>query len=124
QELADKGATVIITADCGSTAHAAADLARKLGVDLIITDHHQCPTELPNAYALVNPWRMDCLYPCDYLCGAGVAFKLVQALADALLPDGRAAMEPLLDMVAVATVADITPLLCHNRRMLLSGLNI
>src|SRR5437764_1161577 len=123
-ELAALGANVIITADCGSTAHAAADLARELGVDLIITDHHQCPTELPNAYALVNPWRLDCGYPCDYLCGAGVAFKLVQALAEAVLPDGRAAMEPLLDLVAVATVADIMPLLGENRRLVLAGLNI
>ena len=124
QELAEKGATVIITADCGSSSHAAADLARTLGVDLIVTDHHQCPAELPSAYALVNPWRPDCGYPCDYLCGAGVAFKLVQALADALLPGGRATMEPLLDLVAVATVADIMPLLGENRRLVLAGLNI
>src|ERR1051326_1779679 len=123
-ELAQAGAQVIITADCGSTSHEAADLARRLGVDLIVTDHHQCPDELPNAYALVNPWRPDCGYPCDYLCGAGVAFKLVQALAEALLPDGRAAMEPLLDLVAVATVADIMPLIGENRRLVLAGLNI
>ena len=113
-----------MTADCGSTSHDAADLARKLGVDLIITDHHQCPPVLPDAFALVNPWRPDCGYPCDYLCGAGVAFKLIQALADALLPDGRAAMEPLLDLVAVATVADIMPLLGENRRLVLAGLRI
>jgi single-stranded-DNA-specific exonuclease len=124
QELARDGAQVIITADCGSTSHGAADLARQLGVDLIVTDHHQCPDQLPSAYALVNPWRPDCGYPCDYLCGAGVAFKLVQALAEALLPDGRAAMEPLLDLVAVATVADIMPLLGENRRLVLAGLNI
>jgi single-stranded-DNA-specific exonuclease len=124
QELAAAGASVIVTADCGSTSHAAADLARVLGVDLIVTDHHQCPAELPAAYALVNPWRPDCGYPCDYLCGAGVAFKLVQALADAVLPQGRAAMEPLLDLVAVATVADIMPLLGENRRLVLAGLNI
>src|SRR5438874_6786814 len=124
QELAAAGADVIVTADCGSTSHAAADLARQLGVDLIVTDHHQCPPQLPDAYALVNPWRPDCAYPCDYLCGAGVAFKLVQALADAILPQGRAAMEPLLDLVAVATVADIMPLLEENRRLVLAGLNI
>ena len=124
QELAEAGADVIITADCGSASHAAADLARELGVDLIVTDHHQCPSELPSAYALVNPWRPDCGYPCDYLCGAGVAFKLVQALADAVLPQGRAAMEPLLDLVAVATVADIMPLIGENRRLVLAGLNI
>src|SRR5919202_4416132 len=124
QELAAAGAEVIITADCGSTSHTAADLARELGVDLIVTDHHQCPPELPSAYALVNPWRPDCGYPCDYLCGAGVAFKLVQALADALLPEGRAAIEPLLDLVAVATVADIMPLVGENRRLVLKGLRI
>src|SRR6266700_4513345 len=60
EELAGAGANVIITADCGSSSHAAADLARKHGVDLIVTDHHQCPEELPSAYALVNPWRPDC----------------------------------------------------------------
>jgi single-stranded-DNA-specific exonuclease len=124
QELATGGSNVIVTADCGSTSHEAADLARRLGVDLIVTDHHQCPEQLPNAYALVNPWRPDCGYPCDYLCGAGVAYKLVQALADALLAQGRAAMEPLLDLVAVATVADIMPLLGENRRLVLAGLNI
>jgi single-stranded-DNA-specific exonuclease len=123
-ELAEAGAQVIVTADCGSTAHDAARLARELGIDLIVTDHHQCPAELPVAYALVNPWRPDCAYPCDYLCGAGVAFKLVQALADALLPEGRAAVEPLLDLVAVATVADIMPLIGENRRLVLAGLRI
>jgi single-stranded-DNA-specific exonuclease len=124
EELGQAGAEVIITADCGSTAHAAADRARELGIDLIITDHHQCPDQLPASYALVNPWRLDCAYPCDHLCGAGVAFKLLQGLADALLPEGRAAMEPLLDLVAVATVADIMPLLGENRRLVLAGLRI
>jgi single-stranded-DNA-specific exonuclease len=123
-ELADAGAQVIVTADCGSTAHDAARLARERGIDLLVTDHHQCPSELPCAYALVNPWRPDCAYPCDYLCGAGVAFKLVQALADALLPEGRAAVESLLDLVAVATVADIMPLIGENRRLVLAGLRI
>jgi single-stranded-DNA-specific exonuclease len=124
EELAAAGAQVIVTADCGSSSHAAALVAKELAIDLIVTDHHQCPAELPVAYALVNPWRPDCEYPCDYLCGAGVAFKLVQALADSLLPEGREAMEPLLDLVAVATVADIMPLLGENRRLVLAGLNI
>src|SRR5918912_64058 len=124
EELASRGAQVIITADCGSTAHDAASRARDLGIDLIVTDHHQCPPELPPAFALVNPWRSDCAYPCDYLCGSGVAFKLVQALAEALLPQGRAAMEPLLDLVAVATVADIMPLIGENRRLVIAGLRI
>lgn len=123
-ELADAGAHVIVTADCGSTAHDAAAVARDRGVDLIITDHHQCPPRLPAAYALVNPWRTDCAYPCDYLCGAGVAFKLLQALGDRLHPAGRVAVEGLLDLVAVATVADIMPLLGENRRLVLRGLEI
>jgi single-stranded-DNA-specific exonuclease len=123
-ELAERGAQVIITADCGSSSHAAADLARRLGVDLLITDHHQCPPELPDAYAVVNPWRPDCRYPFDYLCGAGMAFKLLQALADALHREGRAAMEPLLDLVALATVADVMPLVGENRRLVMRGLEI
>ena len=123
-ELADGGARVIVTADCGSSAHEAAELARARGVDLVVTDHHQCPPELPAAFALVNPWRPDCAYPCDYLCGAGVAFKLLQALADRLHPEGRLAMEPLLDLVAVATVADIMPLVGENRRLVMAGLRI
>jgi single-stranded-DNA-specific exonuclease len=124
EELAGRGAQVIVTADCGSTAHQAARRARELGVDLIVTDHHQCAPELPETFALVNPWRRDCGYPCDYLCGSGVAFKLLQGLAEALLPAGRAAMEPLLDLVAVATVADIMPLLGENRRLVIAGLRI
>lgn len=123
-ELAGQGARVIVTADCGSTAHLAADRARALGIDLIITDHHQCPADLPDAYAVVNPWRADCAYPFDHLCGAGVAYKLLQALADMCLPEGRAAMEPLLDLVAVATVADVMPLLGENRRLVVGGLRI
>jgi single-stranded-DNA-specific exonuclease len=124
EELAARGAQVIVTADCGSTAHAAASRAHELGIDLIVTDHHQCPPELPPTFALVNPWRGDCAYPCDYLCGSGVAFKLLQALAEALLPQGRPAMEPLLDLVAVATVADIMPLIGENRRLVIAGLRI
>src|SRR5262245_45432375 len=123
-ELADAGAQVIVTADCGPPAHDAAEPPRQRGIDLIVTDHHQCPPVLPSAYALVNPWRPDCEYPCDYLCGAGVSFKLVQALADELLPEGRAAVESLLDLVAVATVADIMPLIGENRRLVLAGLRI
>lgn len=123
-ELYGHGARVIVTADCGSTAFAAADRARDLGVDLLITDHHQCTGELPRVHALVNPWRPDCQYPCDFLCGAGVAYKLLQALADRLHPDGRAVMEPLLDLVAVATVADIMPLVGENRKLVMQGLRI
>lgn len=124
EELAQLGTAVIVTADCGSSSHAAALRARELGVDLIVTDHHQLSGDLPEAYAVVNPWRPDCAYPFDYLCGAGVAYKLLQALADAVHPQGRPVMEPLLDLVALATVADIMPLVGENRRLVLAGLAI
>ncbi|MBI4492523.1 MAG: single-stranded-DNA-specific exonuclease RecJ [Chloroflexi bacterium] len=123
-ELAERGATVIVTADNGTSAFAAAERARERGVDLIVTDHHQCTHSLPPAYALLNPHRPDDGYPFKGLCGAGVAYKLLQGLADALLPEGRAAMADLLDLVAVATVADIMPLTDENRRLVLQGLQL
>lgn len=121
-ELADQGARVIVTADNGSSAFRAAVRAREREVDLIVTDHHQCPPALPPAYAVLNPHRPGDAYPFKGLCGAGVAYKLLQGLADALLPQGRAAMANLLDLVAIATVADIMPLLDENRHLVLQGL--
>lgn len=123
-ELADRGARVIVTADNGSSAFSAAARAVERGVDLIVTDHHQCPPDLPPAYALLNPHRPGDPYPCKGLCGAGVAYKLLQGLADALLPGGRAEMAELLDLVAVATVADIMPLVDENRSLVLRGLQL
>src|SRR5437764_157297 len=75
-----RGTSLIITTDCGSSDVEAIAYAKTLGIDVIITDHHHPPEQLPPAYAMINPWRPDCQYSERYLCGAGIAFKLVQAL--------------------------------------------
>jgi single-stranded-DNA-specific exonuclease len=124
EELAGQGAVIIITADNGSSAFPAAQRALELGVDLVVTDHHQCPPVLPPTFALINPHRPDDVYPFKGLCGAGVAYKLLQGLADTMLPEGRAAMLELMDMVAVATVADIMPLVDENRHLVMQGLQL
>src|SRR5213593_4893406 len=118
--LAADGARVIVSVDCGVTAVQEAALARELGVDLIVTDHHHPPMELPRAYALVNPRR-----PADPslekdLAGAGVAL----VLARALLGDIRYALrdDELLQLVALATVADVVPLRGANRALTRAGL--
>lgn len=119
--LASQGARVIVSVDCGIRASAAARRARDLGVDLIITDHHEPETELPQAVAVINPKRPDCMYPEKYLAGAGVALKLVQAL----LADGPAPPEVLLSfikMAAIGTMADVVPLVGENRVIAKFGL--
>lgn len=117
------GARVLLTADCGILAHQAVRSARDAGVEVVITDHHTPGATLPDALAVVNPNRPDCGYPEKGLCGTGVAFKLCQAVTAAL---GRDA-EPLrwhLDLVALATVADIMPLSGENRVMVHYGLKV
>ncbi|GHU82358.1 hypothetical protein FACS1894196_0560 [Clostridia bacterium] len=107
-------ARLLITVDCGVTCPEEAALAASLGLDLIITDHHEPPERLPTAVAVVDPLLGD--YPFRRLCGAGVAFKLVQALF------GLEAAEPLLELAALATVADMVPLLGENRALTHLGL--
>lgn len=112
--LLAKDTGLLITVDCGITSVVEAELAKSLGLDLIITDHHEPPETLPDALAIVNP--LLGVYPFRRLCGAGVAFKLAQALF------GAAAVEPLLELVALATVADLVPLLRENRVLVHFGL--
>jgi single-stranded-DNA-specific exonuclease len=112
--------TLVITTDCGSSDVAAVAHAQTLGIDIIVTDHHQPPAELPQAYALVNPWRKDCTYGERTLCGVGIAFKLAQAL---LRAHGREAEAgEYLDLVAVGTVGDVAPLLGENHTLVRLGL--
>lgn len=116
------GASTIVTCDCGITAHKAVAAARKAGFRVIVTDHH-LPTELPDADAVVNPRRQDCEYPCKDLCGTGVAFKLAQALMGELsVPENT--QYHFLDLIALATVADIVPLIDENRVMVHHGLKL
>jgi single-stranded-DNA-specific exonuclease len=118
---AESGASLIVTVDCGTTAHEAVTEARGRGVEVIVTDHHAPGPSLPDAFAVVNPNRTDCPYPNKALSGAGVAFKLCQGLVEAV---GRPHEElhPFLDLVALATVADLMPLKGENRALVRFGL--
>ncbi len=107
-------ATVVLTCDCGTTAHAAADALRAAGVDLIISDHHLPSGPLPTAYAVINPRRVDCTSRDKDLAAVGVAYKL--ALAVTRLAGGdEQAVHRQLDLVALATIADVAPLRGENR---------
>ena len=119
---AGRGVRLVISVDTGIRAFAAAEAAARLGVDLIITDHHLAQDVpdlpgLPNALAILNPNQPGCGYACKHLCGAGVAFKLAQALLEAWDADrARGKILPsFLKMLAIATVADAVPLLGENR---------
>jgi single-stranded-DNA-specific exonuclease len=117
------GAAVILTGDCGIVAHEAVERARALGVDVIVTDHHTPGPTLPLAAAVVNPNRGDCGYPDKGLAGVGVAYKVCCALAESLgFPVERLA--GFLDLVALATIADLAPLTAENRALVRWGLKI
>jgi single-stranded-DNA-specific exonuclease len=120
EKLAQSGVNLIVSVDCGISGHDQAHLCNQLGVDLIITDHHEPPDAIPDAYAVVNPKREDCQYPHKGLAGVGVAFKLVQAL----WRDDITELRPFLDLVALGTVADIVPLLDENRFLVSEGLSV
>ncbi|HEY4052037.1 MAG TPA: single-stranded-DNA-specific exonuclease RecJ, partial [Acidobacteriaceae bacterium] len=128
---AQEGVRLVISVDSGIRAFAAAEMAERLSLDLIITDHHlpeqpaSSGSRLPRALAILNPNQGDCGYACKHLCGAGVAFKLSQALLEAR--DVARAREKILPsflkMLAIATVADAVPLLGENRVFLRLGLD-
>jgi single-stranded-DNA-specific exonuclease len=125
-DLADRGARVVVTVDCGIRAGVELTAARRRGLDVIITDHHALPEDLPDALAVINPRRPDCRYGFSELAGVGLAFKLAQGL---LRVHGQVAGRPplaeesLLDLVAVGTVADVVPLLGENRALVARGLD-
>ncbi len=124
EQAADRGIRLIVSVDTGIRAFAAAETAERRGIDLIVTDHHLPQAEgVPKALAVVNPNQQGCEYPCKSLCGAGVAFKIAQAL---LVESGRERLLPsFLKMVAIATIADAVPLMGENRvfaRLGLEGL--
>ncbi len=123
--LADTGVSVLITVDCGISNLEEISLAQSLGIDVIVTDHHLPHSALPPAYAVLNAHRDGDPYPFKGLCGTGVAFKLVEALIQKGsfgLPDGWEKW--LLDLVALATVADMVPMLGENRVLVKFGLTV
>jgi single-stranded-DNA-specific exonuclease len=120
--LFDQGVQLIVTVDNGIRSVDDVVFGRELGLDFIITDHHTPGTEIPQALAVINPKQPDCPYPYKQLAGVGLAYKLSQAL----LQDGGAEMglmaDDLLDLVAIGTVADVTPLTGENRELVTRGL--
>ena len=111
---------VVVSADCGIRSVMAARCAREVGVDLIVTDHHEPDEELPSALAVINPKRRDCSYPDKNLAGVGVALKLVQALGER---SGRQNwLKGFLKIAAIGTLADVVPLVGENRIIAKAGL--
>ncbi len=128
RKLRSRGAGLVITVDCGISSVAEAKLAREIGLEMVITDHHEPASELPDAAAVVDPKIVGADYPFKELAGVGVAFKLVCALADRLSrgqktdPHFRKFLLDSMALVAMGTIADVVPLLSENRILATFGL--
>lgn len=126
--LAERGTQLIITVDTGITANREIEYAQSLGIDTVVTDHHECHGELPDACAVVNPHRPDCTYPFCELAGVGVVFKLVCGYEMSRCPETDASecvkniCDKYIDLVAVGTIADVMPLIDENRVIVKLGL--
>ncbi|MCK5511924.1 MAG: single-stranded-DNA-specific exonuclease RecJ [Thermodesulfovibrionia bacterium] len=121
----DLGAGLIITVDCGISAEEEVLTAASHGIDVIITDHHKPPKKLPDAVAVINPHRMDSEYPFKNLAGVGVAYKLAQAITEAVSTSratGEHSLENVLSLVAVGTIGDSVPLTGENRILVTYGI--
>lgn len=121
QSLSEQGVGLIVTVDNGISAVAEVNLVKRLGMDIVITDHHQPGDTLPDAAAVVDPHRKDCGSPYRYLCGAGVALKLVAALEDGNMDS---AVEYFGDLAAIGTIGDVVPLTGENRKLVKRGLQM
>lgn len=124
QALKARGVDLVVSVDCGITSVKEAAWARENGLDLVITDHHSVPEVIPEAVAAVNPKRPGDAYPFTELCGAGVAFKLVQALQARTGKPAVGQEKWLLDLAALGTVCDVVPLVAENRMLATYGLKV
>lgn len=132
KKLHSKGVTLIITVDTGITAIEEVEYAKSLGIDIIVTDHHECRPELPDAVAVIDPHRSDDTYPFKDFAGVGVAYKLVCAVevarcSDTGMTEYEAQRKALLtygDLVAIGTIADVMPICDENRMIVSLGLKI
>ena len=122
ENLYRQGISLVITVDCGITALPELKKARRMGLDVIITDHHTALPEIPPASAIVNPKLPYSTYPFSELTGVGVAFKLLQALLQGIGKEEQ--LDELMDLVALGTIADIAPLLGENRYLVKQGLKL
>lgn len=115
-EIARTGTTLIVTVDCGTKDIEPIEYAKKLNIDVIVTDHHSCPGILPDCVAVINPRRQDSQYPFSSLSGSGVVWKLIHALSDFFFPEKTSdLLQKYVDIVSLGTVADCMPMLDENR---------
>ena len=117
--LRERGVTLLVTVDCGSTDSAEIDLADSLGMDTVVTDHHTLGQDVPHALALINPKRSGSAYPYESLAGVGLSFKLADALYARL---GRTRPDHLFELVALGTIADVSDMTGENRYLVRKGL--
>jgi len=122
EKLHQQGVSLVISVDCGITGYNEVKKARKMGLDIVITDHHAPPEDIPEADAVVDPKLPSSQYPFTELAGVGVAYKLLQALLQSLGKEEQ--IEKLMDLVALGTVADMVPLLSENRYLVKEGLRV
>ena len=128
EKLSAKGTNLIITVDTGVTANLEIEIAKSLGIDVVVTDHHECKTELPKALAVINPKRLDSTYPFNSLAGVGVVFKLICAIEflrtnDRMIECVRRIAHQYADLTAIGTIADVMPIKDENRLIVSYGLN-
>lgn len=130
RRLKDEGCQVMITVDTGITASAEIEIAKELGIDVVVTDHHECHSDIPNTIAVVNPRRPDCPYPFKELAGVGVVFKVLCAVESLMNPGEsmvncvRKISQNYGDLVAIGTVADVMPICDENRLIVSYGLSL
>ena len=124
RQAAEAGAKLVIAVDCGVSDRASVALARELGMDVIIIDHHEPPEELPEGAIIVDPKRAECDYPERELASVGLAFKVASALCERLNMPQASMQRAFLDLVALGTIADVAPLLGENRTMTSAGLQL
>jgi len=124
QKIKAEGAHLLLTVDCGIASKIEIELANSLGMEVIVTDHHNLPGELPAAYAIVNPKLIPHPHPSQQLSGAGVAFKFAWALLRSAGISEHDFLTGLLDLVALGTIADVVPLTGENRILSVQGLNL
>lgn len=117
ERLIQQGTQLIITVDNGVAGHTAIDFANEQGVDVIVTDHHEIPQELPAAYAIIHPQHPESAYPYKHLSGVGVAFKVATALLEEI-------PQEMMDLVALGEIADLVPLTGENRVLVAYGLKM
>lgn len=121
RRLADRGVSVLVTADCGTTSHHEIELAGRLGIEVIVTDHHQIQSPVPRPLAFINPYRPDSRYPFQGLCSGALAYKLVEAYGRKFGASG-VQIETFRDLVALSSIADVVPLRDENWVLVRDGL--